>query len=757
MGKKANTANAASLLGRVAIAIAIIFLFVYILTVLSGSFLFFERAAKQNALTVLEDDLQKTELAAEVHFENLYQIADKIQYAASKEQVADVLVKYIGSEAFGMLRFCAQGVSYTVEGAPMEQETGGEALIAPLRVSQKRGCTGIYYDSYYGYDCIAFYIPIRGSAFVDGLMSIIPARNIISLEKSLSEKASVAILADKNGKVLTAKIADGFDYSVGNDLYDFVGKFTTDKTEINMLDELVRSGKTSACILNTPSGQLVAAMSPVKTFDSKYIFMTLSLRDGLIGDESDYIGHVITLIVIASAVIVIGIAYAVSYARKMRAAVDTASFVDPVVGCANLEQFKEKARVQLQNRQKQFAVCIFELRQFRALNETNNPGEVTELLKYIAKVLETVCRPREAYGYMGKGSFVQLICYENRHVIRERVRLIETMTERHTVFHNDKSKRKFDVGICLTETAKRNIDELLEGAAIACNNAKNNVNAPFEIYTKEINDERVHNDQIEAEMEAALQNGDFKLFLQPKYNVAKDCVDSAEALVRWFDPKTGDYRFPAEFIGLFETNGFIKRLDHYMYLEALKTLSTAAQKGEKVVPISVNVSMLTVNDPDFLSFYISNKQNYRIGDGFIIIEFTESFAIGDYHRIYEIITTLHKNGIRCSLDDFGTGYASLGALKNLPIDELKLDRLFLQTGIDGGNDEKLLETMITLGKSLGIKVVQEGVETKEMFDNVVKKGCDAIQGYYYAKAIPAEEYRLFINSNTSIKYKSLVK
>ncbi len=757
MSKKANAGINSKLLGQVALAIAILFVFVYIITVLTSSFTFFERAAKQNSLTELEEDLYQTELSAKTHFDNLYAIAESIQFATQKEQVENVLTGYVGSEQFGTLRFCSNGVSYTVEGAPLDQETGGDELIKELRDSKAQGCTEVFFDSYYGYDCIAFFIPIRGSTVVDGLISIVPARNIISLENSLGDKASVAVLIDKNGKVLTSKITDGFEYSVGNDLYEFVAKFTTDKDEINTLGEAVRSGKTSACILNTNSGQYVAAMKTVKNFSDKYTFLTLSQRDGLIGDESDYISHVITLIVIASLVIAIGVISVIAYSKKMRQAVDSASFVDPIVGCANLEMFKEKAKEQLQNKEKQFAVGVFEIRRYKSLKESYKPGEVAEFLQYISKVLKTFCQPRETYGYMGNAKFIQLLRYEDEQSIKDRVHLIEVMVEKHEFFGSDKSKKKFDIGFSLTKNVKRNIEELIEGATIACNNVKNDVNAPYLIFTEEVSAERARNYQIETEMETALQNGDFRLFLQPKYNVKKDCVDSAEALVRWFDPKTGDYRFPAEFIGIFETNGFIKKLDHYVYIEALKTLSNAAQKGEKIVPISVNVSLLTVNDKDFLDFYISEKKNYRVGDGFIGVELTEGFAMGDYAHIRDIVTTLRENGIRCSLDDFGAGYASLGALKNIPVDELKLDRLFLKAGVNDEYDNVLLETIITLGKSMGIKVVQEGIETKEMFDDIIKKGCDVIQGYYYAKAISVEEYRLFINSNTSIKYKSLVK
>lgn len=119
--------------------------------------------------------------------------------------------------------------------------------------------------------------------------------------------------------------------------------------------------------------------------------------------------------------------------------------------------------------------------------------------------------------------------------------------------------------------------------------------------------------------------------------------------------------------------------------------------------------------------------------------------------------SLHKNGIKCAIDDFGSGYSSFNVLKQIPFDELKIDRLFLEQGIDRDRDNVIIEAVVQLAKQINVSVVQEGVETEEMFRRVVAMGCEVVQGYYYAKAIPLEEYKIFIKSNTSIKYKAKVK
>ena len=194
-----------------------------------------------------------------------------------------------------------------------------------------------------------------------------------------------------------------------------------------------------------------------------------------------------------------------------------------------------------------------------------------------------------------------------------------------------------------------------------------------------------------------------------------------------------------------------------MYLEVLKYFQRAVERGEKIVPVSVNVSRVTASMDDFLDFYIENKKKYGVGDGFLMVEFTESIAADDNENIVRIVEALHKNGIGCSLDDFGSGFSSFNVLKNVPFDELKLDKCFIDAGYNAEHDEIMLKSVVSLAKSLGMRIVQEGVETQEMLKKITDYGCDIAQGYYYAKAIPLEEYRVFIETNTSIVYKSKVK
>ncbi len=760
-----------SIVGRVAFIVAIMFLISYLVTILTESKTFFRDASARTALVQFDEKVDKVNELAQVHYDNLYAVADDLQNATTEEQAREKLKSCDGKDEFGSLRYYRDGQGYDVNGAPVVEETYGGEEIAALVAGHSQGCTAIYYDALRKFDCIAFFVPVRGSAYADGLLSVLKVHvwaegsteeniPLIDTRELLSEegKELAAVVIDKSGIVYGSSKKEVLTQSIGNDFRKFIRKLTVDSAAELDMQKAINAKEKTACHLESPQGDYVLTVTPIEAFDGHLYLVTMTEREGLIAPEMKYIRYIVNLTIISIISLTIGMIYAFFYYKSSKQALQEASFTDPTVGCANAEAFRVQADKLLQDRQRNYAVAVFEIRQFQYLEETLSADDLAEVLKFVAKVMDTFTNPRETFGYLSEGRFALLMLYDGEKSVRDRARLIDSVLGKNTTLAASRQKKLFNIGVSLAKDNRRiTAAELINHANGAAHSAKNNVNLPYVIYNEQINAERANNDRIEREMETALVNKEFRLFLQPKYNVAEDRIDSAEALVRWFDPAKGDYRFPGEFISLFESNGFITKLDHYMYVEVLKYLQAATERGEKQVPISVNVSLVTANQSDFLNFYIENKKKYGVADDYIIIEFTESFLMEDHQKLHDIVERLHRNGIRCSLDDFGTGYASFSLLKDVSFDELKLDRALLETGFDQKQDEIVTGTIIQLAKSLGMRVVQEGVETKTVFEKVVAAGCDCVQGYYYAKAIPVEEYKLFLGSNTSIKYKSLVK
>ncbi len=745
--------------GKTSFIVSMFLLAVYLFTILRSSGDFYDYSSERSALVEFEESIAVAEKAVDAHYANLYEIVEKLQYSKSREDVEAIIGEYVGSEKFGDLRYYTQGLSYSAIGLPInDDETSGAKLIAELSSSKKPGCTEVYHDSATGNDCMAFFIPVRGSVYVDGILSIIPVRNFINISAALGENDTAVLVVDRKGTVYADALKIEAGVSAGTSIFNFINLFTSDREMVARLDDLISFGKRDAAVLNCADGDYVMVAQPIDALNKNLVFVTMSKCEGIIAPEMAHIRHIINLVIIATVALAVGFAFALFYFKMRKNTQVGGNDADNAAGCPDIEQFIFTANSTLAGKNGDYAIIIFEIRQFQFLVERLSEDMITEIIRYVAKIFDTFTGNHENFGYMGDGKYAILTPYNGENTVRDKHRMVETIVKKHNVFATRKLRNNFNVGVAIAKaTDEYNAQDLLNNASVACEYSKNNTNLPYVFYTDTISETREHNTKIEAEMERALENGDFRLFLQPKYNIKNDTLDSAEGLVRWFDPTKGEYRFPGEFLDLFESNGFITKLDHFMYIEALKFLSPSVAKGEKFVPISVNVSLVTFSDPGFLEFYISNKNEYGIPDGAIVIEFTESIAHGDYKTIYKTITELQKNGILCSLDGFGSGYTSLGVLKNVPFDEIKLDRLFLRNGFDQKCDDILFESIVSMAKSLNIRVVQEGVENKEYFDRCAELGVTAIQGFYYAKPLPTEEFKLFANSKTSIKYKALVK
>ena len=268
-------------------------------------------------------------------------------------------------------------------------------------------------------------------------------------------------------------------------------------------------------------------------------------------------------------------------------------------------------------------------------------------------------------------------------------------------------------------------------------------------YEDMLREKSVRKAEIEGKMENALENNEFHLFYQPKYNLRTKKADGCEILIRWYDPKLESYRSPGVFLPVFEEDGFICKIDRFVFYKACENIAARVAATKIVYPVSVNVSRVTAIQPDFVDYYVRIKNKFNIKDGFITLEFTESFAFENYGFLSEIIEKLHKNGFLCSIDDFGTGYSSYNILKTVPVDEIKLDKFFLEKGVSEDRDHTLLKSVIEMIKKLGIKATQEGVETREDFDRLQSLGCDVIQGYFFAKPMKYTDYCEFIEKNFS--------
>lgn len=282
----------------------------------------------------------------------------------------------------------------------------------------------------------------------------------------------------------------------------------------------------------------------------------------------------------------------------------------------------------------------------------------------------------------------------------------------------------------------RDAATLMRNAAAALTWARGN-GARSEMYAVEHN--IVNGDRIVlvAELRKAIEEHQLVLFYQPKSSFASGHVTGVEALVRWMHPERGLVP-PDLFIPLAEETDLMGPLTNYVLEEAIKQLSEWRLRGLEVT-VAVNISARNLSDPDLASGIASLLAKWSVEPRWLELEVTETTVMNDQSRAALVLQTLADMGIRLSIDDYGTGYTSLAYLRRLPIDGLKIDRLFVQNVNEQSKDEIIVRSTVELGRGLGLHIVAEGVETQEVWDKLQELGCDLAQGYFLSKPVPAAE------------------
>lgn len=283
------------------------------------------------------------------------------------------------------------------------------------------------------------------------------------------------------------------------------------------------------------------------------------------------------------------------------------------------------------------------------------------------------------------------------------------------------------------------VDRMFDRALLAAESIKGQYNKTFAVYDDNLRAKLVHEKAITDDMEAALSEEQFVIYLQPKYSLVNECMVGAEALVRWIHPEWG-VMSPGEFIPLFEKKAFISRLDKYVWEKVCVLLSGWKSKGYPLIPISVNVSRVDMYQSHLEEYLLELTKKYEIEPSYLHLEITESAYAETPNQIFSTIEKLHKLGFIIEMDDFGSGYSSLNMLSQMTLDILKLDMKFIQNEMSKPVNRSIMNDIIAMAHKMHLSVVAEGVETGEQMKRLQSMGCDYVQGYYFAKPMPVEEF-----------------
>ncbi len=291
------------------------------------------------------------------------------------------------------------------------------------------------------------------------------------------------------------------------------------------------------------------------------------------------------------------------------------------------------------------------------------------------------------------------------------------------------------------------ITQRFDHALQACNSLRVKASGASDIciYDDKMAEKEVFDAHLLQDFEAAIEQKQFQVNYQPKFNIKGDkpVLCSAEALVRWIHPELGFVR-PDLFIPLFDENGLLTKLDRYVWEEAARQIVVWQKELGVTIPVSVNVSRVDIAAPDMTDFITKIVKENGLTPSEYHLEITESAYTSDSKHIIEVVKNLRSLGHKVEMDDFGSGYSSLNMLTSMPIDVLKMDKAFIRNIQPGNKEMKLVELVLDIAKNLGVPVVAEGVETEEELKMLKEAGCDIIQGYYFSKPIPPSEMSRFV-------------
>ncbi len=454
------------------------------------------------------------------------------------------------------------------------------------------------------------------------------------------------------------------------------------------------------------------------------------------------------LVVILAAVFLILAAYLLYYTYRIRKKANEIvdennkiNYIDDLTGYASWKSFMENYDKKLLDTSLNLAFLCLDIDKFKTVNDTLGYEGGNNILKQVAQIIARDIGSNDLFARNGGDHFNILAEYEKEEDVIELVNNIISDIE----YQITDIKISVSIGIYLITDPNMKIRAVYDRANIARASIKNSNESYYCFFDKSMLNDLREEKYIEDTMEEALEKGEFVVYLQPKYSLEENSNDiiGAEALVRWYH--NGEIISPGKFIPVFEKNGFVTKLDFYMFREVCKLQKAWKNKGFTPRVISVNMSRLHFTNPDFVDTLRKYCEEYDIETKYFEIEITESAAYENISILMDVFSKIKSAGFHVSIDDFGTGYSSLNMLKDLPVDVLKIDRSFLtEDANEEENASKIIGCVVSLASSLDISTICEGIETKEQASLLSRLGCDMAQGFYFARPMPVKDYEKIV-------------
>ena len=399
--------------------------------------------------------------------------------------------------------------------------------------------------------------------------------------------------------------------------------------------------------------------------------------------------------------------------------------------------------------QAQFAVMFLDLDGFKHINDSLGHQTGDKLLQSIAKRLQKCVRAVDTVSRQGGDEFIVLLqeLEDAEDALIGARRVLEAVTGTHLI-DGHSLQVTASLGVSVYPSDGKDSETLIKNADTAMYQAKRQGHHHYAFFKPSMNDVAVERQYIEEELRRGLEQDEFTLHYQPKYSLKTGEIVGAEALIRWIHPTRGVVP-PGKFIPIAEDCGLIVQIGAWVLRQACRQARAWVDEGLPATPVAVNVSAIRFGHEDFARHLFAILDETGLDGGSLELEMTEGVLMQRTEQAATLLNTVRDRGVQVSIDDFGTGYSSLSYLTKFPLDALKIDQSFVHNITDTPNKAAIVSAIISMGRSLGLRVIAEGVETVEDLEFLKTHDCDEAQGFYFSPAIPPKEFAKMLRANTS--------
>lgn len=691
----------------------------------------------------------------QVGIQALAAIAENYMQSEDEEHAAEYLKSKAGQFGYRRLGVLGMdGISHTTDGHTVDM-----SYLPSIQRALKgeSNATGLLASKVDGIESMIYAVPLKKDGEVTGALVGISAKNAIrdflSVESFGGEGFSQII--DLNGDFII-KADHKNTPSEGANFFELLENHGTlqEGYSLERMREDIKDRRAGGLYYSLEDGiEKIVRYAPLEM--NGWYLLSIIPTKAVNQKTAFFINLSIVIITIVAVSFLLLISLVLFMQRRNQKRLERIAYEDPVTGGYNQKRFDMEAGELVGGAPGgTYAVVSADIRQFKLINDGFGSEIGNLLLKHVHDKLWEGLRDGELICRITADTFALLMKNDGRESIAGR---LDKAVGEINQFNWEREKKyylRMIEGVYVVDDPTLDMIVLEDRANVARKNHKETCGTALNtcvFYTDLDRLRMVREKEIENKMQDALKNHEFEVYLQPKIELKGETVAGAEALVRWNDPEYGLIS-PAEFIPVFEKNGFIVNLDLYMFEQVCRLLRSWIEKGYEPVPVSVNFSHVHLKNPDFLKEFRAIFQTYKLPPKLLEIELTETLVFENLDLLLKVIDQFHEIGFDCSLDDFGSGYSSLNILKDVPVDTLKLDRGFF-SGAQQKNDRGgfVVESIIELARKLKMQTVSEGVESMEQVEFLKKANCDMVQGYVYARPVPAADFEKKVFCNPPVK------